>query len=159
MENYFIEYPVGAFHFAFAIIALLSGTSVLSFKKGTSLHKKIGYVYALSMLLLNVSALMIYRLFDGFGIFHYAAILSLATVIGGMVPALLRRPINSWFYLHFSLMYWSVMGLYAAFASEILTRVPETPFFGMVGIASGIIMLAAGLYFYKAKQRWKKHLS
>lgn len=156
MENYLIEYPVGAFHLAFAIIALLTGTTILCLKKGTSLHKKIGYIYAISMLLLNISALMIYRLFDGFGIFHYAALLSLATIIGGMVPALLRKPKKSWYSLHFSFMYWSVMGLYAAFASEILTRIPESPFLGMVGIATGVIMLAAGFYFNKVKPRWKE---
>mgnify|MGYP006270489875 CR=1 FL=1 len=32
-------------------------------------------------------------------------------------------------------MYWSVVGLYAAFAAEILTRIPDTPFLNMVGLA------------------------
>ena len=37
--------------------------------------------------------------------------------------------------MHFSFMYWSVRGLYAAFAAEVLTRIPEANFFGMVGIS------------------------
>ena len=155
MVDYIIEKPVGFIHLVSAIFALISGTMVLALQKGTSLHRKIGYVYAISMIIVNVTAFMIYRLFCGFGVFHIAAAISLATIIGGMVPILLRKP-KSWLTLHLSCMYWSVMGLYAAFVSEVLTRVPETPFFGMVGIATGAIMLSAGVYFYFAKPRWKE---
>jgi uncharacterized membrane protein len=156
MLEYFINYPIGTIHLLSSVISLAAGTVVLILQKGTVLHRKIGYVYATGMLVVNGTALVIYRLFDGFGIFHYAALLSLLTLVGGMVPVLLRKPENSWLNIHFSFMYWSVMGLYAAFASEVLTRVPETPFFGMVGIATGIIMTAAGVYFYYGKHRWEE---
>lgn len=155
MIDYIIEKPVGFIHLVSAILALISGTTVLALHKGTTLHRKIGYVYAISMIIVNVTAFMIYRLFGGFGIFHIAAVISLATIVGGMVPILLRKP-DSWLSLHLSCMYWSVMGLYAAFVSEIFTRVPETPFFGMVGIATGVIMFLAAAYFYNAKPRWEK---
>ena len=94
------------------------------------------------------------ELFEGSMIFHYAAILSLLTLIGGMVPAI-RRTNKNWVYQHFSLMYWSVIGLYAAFASEALTRIPETPFFGMVGIATALITLIGALFFIKCKKTWR----
>lgn len=58
--------------------------------------------------------------------------------------------------MHFSFMYWSVMGLYMAFAAEVLTRVPKTPFFRMVGLATGTIGFGAGWYFYSHKEKWVK---
>lgn len=155
MVEYIINKPIGFIHFVSAIVALCSGTTVLALKKGTQKHRKIGYVYAVSMIVVNITAFMIYRLFGGFGVFHIAAVVSLITIIGGMIPILLRKP-ESWLSLHLSCMYWSVMGLYAAFASEIFTRVPETPFMGMVGIATGLIMFSAGGYFYFAKPRWEE---
>lgn len=155
MYDYFVYSPTGLVHLIAATIALITGTLVLTKKKGTTKHKKIGYVYTISMLIVNITAFMIYRLFGGFGIFHIAALISLITLIGGMIPVLLRKP-ESWLTLHYSFMYWSVMGLYAAFVSEVLTRVPETPFFGMVGLATGVIMFAAGGYFYFGKHRWEQ---
>lgn len=100
------------------------------------------------MLVVNITAFLIYRLFGGFGVFHIAALVSLCTTIAGMVPVLWRKPEGGWLSLHLSFMYWSVMKLYAAFASEILTRVPDSPFFNMVSLATGLIMSIGGIYFY-----------
>lgn len=153
MEN-LVYSPTGFIHLIAAVIALITGTLVLSLKKGTKLHTKIGYVYVISMIIVNSTAFMIYRLFNGFGIFHMAALVSLLTVIAGMIPVLLRKPKKNWLDIHLAFMYWSVIGLYAAFVSEILTRVPETPFFGTIGIATTIIMIVAGLAFYMKKDKW-----
>lgn len=38
------------------------------------------------MTVLILTAFMIYRLFDGWGIFHYMTLLSLFTLLFGMVP-------------------------------------------------------------------------
>lgn len=144
----------GLIHFIAAIVALVTGTAVLIIKKGTKNHKTTGYVYTGSMLVVNITAFMIYRLFGGFGIFHIAAFVSLLTVAAGMVPALFRKPKGSWLTLHVSFMYWSVMGLYAAFVSEILTRIPSSPFFGTIGIVTALIMLLAGIGFQCKKGHW-----
>lgn len=106
--------------------------------------------------ILILTAFMIYRLFNGWGIFHYTTLFSLASILLGMIPIWTKKPKNSWKYFHFSFMYWSIMGLYAAFAAEILVRIPETPFFGMVGIATGVIMLVGGIAFGVNKSKWKK---
>ena len=149
----------GFIHLVSAVVALITGTAVLLLKKGSKLHIKLGYTYIGSMLLVNITAFMIYRLFGGFGIFHYAALVNLLTVLGGAIPAIFRIPKNNWYDLHFSLMYWSVVGLYGAFAAEILTRIPKTPFLGMVGLATTIIMLSGGLYFGYKKEEWEQLLS
>lgn len=154
--SYFFHDTIGLIHLLSACLALITGTMVLAMKKGTDKHTKIGYVYAVSMVVVVSTAFMIYRLFGGWGIFHWAALVSGITLAGGMIPVILRKPKSDWLELHFSFMYWSVLGLYAAFASEVLTRVPDSPFFGMVGIATGVIMLIGGGYFYYKKNRWEE---
>ena len=146
---------LGAFHLFSAFIAVLLGTIILTIKKGTKTHKLIGYGYVVSMLALNITALLIYRLFGGFGIFHIAALVSLGTIIMGMIPTI-RKKSKNWRVYHFIWMYWSVFGLYAALVSEILTRIPQTPFFSMVGLATGTVMLIGYVGFRTNKKKWVK---
>ena len=145
---------IGIVHLISSILALVFGTVVILGKKGTRTHKKWGYAYVVSMIGVNLSAFLIYKLFGGFGIFHVAALVSSLTLVGGMIPVLRKKNRKKSIFAHFAFMYWSVMGLYAAFASELLTRIPETPFFGMVGIATGIIMTIAYVFFYRNKKIW-----
>ena len=158
MEN-FVYSTTGWIHLTTSIIALITGTMILAMKKGTATHIKVGYIYVISMLIVVVTAFMIYRLFDGWGIFHCAAVVSGVTLAGGMVPVIFRRPKSGWPDLHFSFMYWSVMGPYAAFIAETLVRIPESPFFGMVGIGTGLVMLIGGIFFYCRKECWEKEFS
>ena len=146
----------GLVHLIASIVALVTGTLVLFMNKGTIRHKQIGYVYVISMGLLLLTSFMIYRLFNGWGAFHYAAIFSLVTIGLGMIPIWTKKPVNKWKYMHFSFMYWSVVGLYAAFAAEILTRIPGSSFFGMVGISFVIIMLVAAVCFGLKKSKWSR---
>jgi uncharacterized membrane protein len=47
-----------------------------------------------------------------------------------------------------------VLGLYAAFASELSVRIPERPFYTMVGIATGVIFLIGSVFiFWKERKR------
>ena len=99
---------------------------------------------------------MLYNLFGKWGIFHYFAIISSFTLILGMIPILVRNQIKNWAYLHFSFIYWSVIGLYAAFVSEMLTRIPEVPFYNMVGLATAGVMLVGGILFGINKAKWSR---
>ncbi len=148
--------PIGLIHLIASIIALIAGTWVILTQKGTAIHRKIGYVYALSMTVLIITAFMIYRLFGGFGIFHIAAIISTIALLGGMVPAILRKPEMKWLGLHYNFMYWSVMGLYAAFMAEILTRAPFVKGFTAVGLATLGVMGLANVFYLVYKKRWQK---
>ena len=112
-----VSNEIGLIHLTVSIFALVFGTWVLAARKGTRAHRRVGYAYAVSMILVLVTAFMIYRLFGRFGVFHMAAIVSTVTLLGGMIPVIRRRPVNSWLNLHFSFMYWSVFGLYAAFVA------------------------------------------
>jgi uncharacterized membrane protein len=156
---------IGLIHFIAAVFALIFGTWILVAEKGTASHRKIGYLYAFSMLVLIATAFMIYRLFGGFGVFHVLAIVSLITLVAGMIPAILRKPKN-WFGLHFSFMYWSVFGLYAAFMAEISVRLPikmmftsPKTFFTAVTIATIATMVIGEIIFLKNKKKWQEMFS
>ena len=122
--------------------------------KGTRRHRQIGWIYAVSMLLLNVTALMIYKLFGGFGPFHVAAIVSL----GGLVPAVISaRKAKSarlardlvargrWVERHYHWMTWSYVGLCAAAVSETATRLPIARPGPGAGLEFGIAVAVATL--------------
>ena len=153
MEN-IISGSVGGIHLIAAITAIISGTVVFVFPKGTQGHKRVGYIYIASMIPMLVSSFMLYNLFGSFGVFHMAAVLSSITLLGGMVPLLIKLPKKNGLYFHFAFMYWSVIGLYAAFFAEVFTRIPETPFYLMVGVASGLTFGIGGYIFKKRKAYW-----
>ena len=119
MLNEIIHSNIGWFHFITAVLAMLTGTIVLLNKKGTLFHKRIGYIYVISMLLLNISSFFIVN-FGGFSLFHFFAIVSLVSIFGGMIPTIKKG--KNWFGYHFYFMSWSVVGLYCAFWAEIGTR-------------------------------------
>jgi len=142
----------GLFHLIVAIISLITGTMVLLLKKGTKRHKQVGYLYAISMLMVNITAFMIYRLFGGFGIFHIFAIVSIVSISAGLVPVFFKIPQRGYMYYHYHFMYWSVFGLYAAFVSEMATRIPALRAINMLFFAIGITMFF-GYYFVRKKMK------
>ncbi|MDI9356389.1 MAG: DUF2306 domain-containing protein [Chitinophagaceae bacterium] len=163
--NNIVSGGIGLIHLIVSVIALIAGTYVLLNTKGTVKHKKIGYIYVISMILLNITAFMIYRLFGKFGIFHWFAVLSCVTLALGMLPILLKRP-KQYMYMHFNYMYWSVVGLYCAFCAEVLTRMPSifnipntrTLFGTLTAVSIFIVMLIASIIFGKNKINWKKQI-
>lgn len=149
-----ITSTTGYIHFIAGIFSLALGTTVLLANKGTQNHKRLGYLYVISMVVLNVTAFMIYRLFDGWGIFHWAALISTFSILAGMIPAIFLRHKKYWLPLHYTAMYWSVFGLYGAFVAESLVRIPDSPFFWMVGLAVFIVMAAGAIGFGYYKKHW-----
>jgi len=148
----------GLVHLIFSISAMITGALILFMVKGTEIHKKIGYAYTVSMLGCIITSFMIYRLFSGWGLFHYLSVVSAVSLIGGMIPAIIRKPKVSWIYLHFSFMYWSVVGLYAAFISEVFTRMPNAN----MTLFSVVLFVFFGLstfYFRKKKDAWGEQFS
>jgi uncharacterized membrane protein len=135
--------PFGLVHTLFGVAALMLGLALLSRRKGTRVHRTIGQGYVLSMLSLNITALMIYDLHGRFGPFHVASVVSLATVGAGFVPVYLRRPRVAWLQLHATLMCWSYVGLLAAFVSEVAVRVPGVGF-GVAVVAATVVVVAGG---------------
>jgi len=135
MFDNIIHSTIGWFHFITAILALLAGTIVLLNVKGTKFHKRVGYIYVVSMLGLNISSFFIIN-FGSFSLFHFFAIVSFFTVLAGMWAVWRRQ--KKWLVAHFYFMSWSVVGLYAALWSEIGTRFTTSmkDFWWMVALAT-----------------------
>jgi uncharacterized membrane protein len=133
----------GAVHTMLGLVALICGAVVLLRAKGTGVHRRIGRVYVAAMTCLNVTGLLIYDLYGHFGPFHVAALVSLATVAAGYVAIYLRRPRASWIEVHAIFFCWSYVGLWAAFVSEVVVRVPGVSF-NSGAIVGSVVAVAVG---------------
>jgi uncharacterized membrane protein len=137
-----LQHPLGLAHLAIALLAIVSGTLVLLSRKGTRRHRWLGRAYVCAMIGVNLTAFSIYELFGGFGLFHWMALASLLTVLGGYIPARSRKP--GWKTRHAYFMAGSYVGLIAALAAEILTRTPWLAFEHAVAVAS-FVVISVGL--------------
>jgi uncharacterized membrane protein len=152
----FVKSSLGWFHLATALLAMVAGAFVLATRKGTKRHKQVGFLYVFSMLLVCGSAMGIYRLTGTFGVFHITAIVGFLTLAGGIIPMLMKNIERKYKAVHIWFMYYSVLGLYAAFASELIVRIPDKPFYTMVGIATGSIFLIGTVFIFKKEKVWSK---
>lgn len=156
--NSLVHSLTGLIHLISAIMALITGTIVLFSTKGTRSHRITGYWYIVSMLILNGTAFGLFQLFGRFGPFHVAALVSLFSLLMGVLPLLNRQASNKWLFRHLTWMYYSVIGLYAAFASEIIVRIPGLPFTAMV-VTVSITVTGVGIFiFIKNHQSWIKNI-
>ena len=155
--NNLIHSPTGAFHVITALMALLSGTLILLIRKGTRNHKRWGYIFISSMLMVNGSAFFLYGLFGTFGPFHGAAVFSMASIIIGIHPLFNRRN-PRWLRRHLYGLYFSIFGLYAAFVSEILTRIIHGHFFLLIGLASVSVVSIGGVIITNKSEEWIRSL-
>ena len=143
---------IGVIHTILGFVALGCGVVVLLRPKGTRFHVILGRFYVVSMIGLNVTSFGIYNLFGTFGLFHWFALGSLATITGGMIPVLLRKRIKYWLHFHYHFMAWSYVGLLAATSNEafvhvtvlhaLAARIQWLPwiFAGLIGLAASIII-------------------
>lgn len=135
---------IGIIHTACGVAALTSGLGVLLRPKGTRGHRVLGWAYVASMGGLLATAFLIYRLFGGFGPFHWAAIAAAATLAGGLAAVRRRRPRVEWRERHAYLMSYSYLGLLAAMAAEIVTRVPGVEFAtGAAMVSTAVLAVGA----------------
>ena len=136
--------PPALAHVILGSAALLLGAGQFSLTKGTPLHRAVGASYVLCQFGLNLTALTIYRVFGGFGIFHVFALITLALLLVGFGAALLKRPRGRWLAYHYYFMGWSYVGLLAATATEVTTRLVQWPFAVAVGVPTVSVTLLGG---------------
>ena len=112
-------------HTFVCMLALVVGAMQLGSEKGTPAHAVRGNIYALSMVVVNVTALFIFDGEDalfrhgqppvvgkGFGFFHWLAVMTLAVTLFGRLAASLQR-IAFFAYAHpicMILSYWILVG-------------------------------------------------
>ncbi len=145
---------LGLVHVVFGLVALAAGTAVVLTRKGTRWHRTLGHMYLTTMIGLNVTGLFIFNLFGHFGPFHWLAVASLLTLIAGLVPVFTRRPRGRWLEWHAAFINGSYVGLVAATAAEITSRIPGTEeYFGLVvGLTSALIMGIGGFLIQRTMQ-------
>ncbi|MBX0290633.1 hypothetical protein K3G63_09305 [Hymenobacter sp. HSC-4F20] len=146
----------GLVHLLAALASLVLGTTVLLLPKSGPRHRRLGYAYVGSVVVMLVTCFGIYRQFHGFGIFHVAALLSTATLVVGMVPVLRRKPARSWQQLHLSFMYASVLELYVALVAEVLVRVPGLSFGEVVALSLATVLLPGAALFLRFWRGWHR---
>lgn len=144
----------GWIHFIAAILSLLSGTFILFRPKGDMLHKRSGYVYVASMIVVLVTSFMIYRLFNGFGIFHIFACISTFALTGGMLPMLKQNRTVKDLRQHAEVMGWSVVGLYCAFISETCSRLRFDYAMIVMGVGIGLCCILGSRLIKHSLQKY-----
>ena len=102
---------LGSLHVAAAVLALVTAALVLMRTKGTTAHVRLGRVYAVLLVLVDVVALLTYQDGVGPGPFHLLAVVSLATLTAALLWSPRRRGSRQ---THGILMIWSVAGLAGA---------------------------------------------
>ena len=131
-------------------MAVASGTAVALLTKGTKRHRLLGWAYLLTMLGLNATALVMYRLTGTFNFFHGAALLSLASLTLGMLPTRGRPFAGFLVARHAYFMSGSYVGVLAATAAEIAVRLPGFPFSTSV-IGATVLVCALGGWVMNAR--------
>jgi uncharacterized membrane protein len=155
--NTLIGSNTGLIHLISGIVALIFGGAVLLMKKGTQIHRKVGYVYVFSMAILLISSFLIYRLFGRFGVFHVFSLISTVSLLLGMLPMFKKIRTPKDYETHFKRMYWSVAGLYAAFAAESFVRIPKFGgFWQAVAWSFVLAFVVCFVAFIKMRPVWSR---
>lgn len=114
--------PLGWIHSLACLVALAAGPVGLMTRKGSPRHVLIGRAYMIAMIVLNLTALGIYRL----GVFffpHVLAIVTLVLIAAGWGSARLIRRHVAWRYVHLSSMILSYYLLIGGGVNEVYLRV------------------------------------
>jgi len=121
--NNWVHSITGGIHVVFSIIGLITGGYILLARKGTGKHKKIGYVFSIALLIVNISALFIYDFNDGkISVFHFLIPVSLFFMIYGMYPMIIKSRKKNKLVRHIIGMNGAAIGLWAAGATEYFVR-------------------------------------
>lgn len=126
-------FPLGWVHLIASLGALVVGIFVLLRPKGTPVHSRRGWVYAMCLLFTSITALGIYRR----GVFffpHWMAIVAPIITTVGILTARFRIPRTAWLHLHLTCLLTSFYILVAIGVNEIVLRVDvlrqSPPMFG-----------------------------
>jgi uncharacterized membrane protein len=119
-----MEQVLATGHVLAALSALGAGAAVLLLPKGTHVHRMIGSVYVLALVLVNVAALSLHRE-NTFGVFHALAVVSLVTIAAGLSPLLFGKRSPPVIASHAYGMTWSYAGLVAAGCGQLAVAVGQ----------------------------------
>ena len=148
-------FPLGWAHLVASLAALAVGILVLLRPKGTPVHRRLGRVYALALLVTNVKALGIYR--RGLFFFpHWLAIAALVVTTVGVLAAHFKVPRRAWLHVHLTCLLTSLYLLVGGGVNEAFLRVDalhrlaptlNSPAVGLTHLTVQILFLTLIVYF------------
>ena len=119
-----IFFPIfGTIHTVLTVLAILTGGYVLFKTRSKQISKVATLLYIPLMLLVNVMALLLLKLFH-YGPFHFLAYSLLAVTLSALLCLALWKSQLNWRYWHFLALVWSYMGLLTVFLSGYLVELP-----------------------------------
>lgn len=138
--------PLGWVHSLACLVALAAGAFIFVTKKGTRRHRLVGLAFVMSQIVLNVTALGVYRLGEFF-FPHVLAIATLVLIAIGWGSARLIRRHGAWKHVHLSGMILSYYMLIGGGVNEVYLRIDamrailsrEGP--QLIGMTHGVVML------------------
>ena len=140
------EQALATGHVVAAVSALLVGATVLLLPKGTPIHRAIGAVYVVALVLVDVAALSLHRE-STFGVFHALAVASLVTIAVGLAPLLLGRRSPPVVATHAYCMTWSYAGLVAAGCGQLAVAVGQGDG-AAVPVVIGTVLAISGVVIF-----------
>jgi uncharacterized membrane protein len=146
------EQAIATGHIVAAVSALLAGAAVLLRPKGTRMHRRIGTVYVVALVLVNVAALSLHRA-NSFGVFHALAVASLVTLAVGLSPLLLGKRSETVIVTHAYCMAWSYAGLVAAGCGQLAVAVGQNLSAWVVPVVIGTMLTASGVIIFARVRR------
>ncbi len=114
--------PLGWIHSLACLAALGFGAWVFATPKGAPTHRRLGRYYLIAQIVLNLTALGIYRL----GVFffpHMLALITLALIAVGWLAARFHKPPVVWKHVHLSAMILSYYMLIGGGVNEVYLRI------------------------------------
>jgi uncharacterized membrane protein len=144
-------------HVLAACSALLVGAAVLLLPKGTHVHRVVGTVYVLALVLVNVAALSLHRE-NTFGVFHVLAVASLVTIAVGLSPFIVGKRSAPVIATHAYCMAWSYAGLVAAGCGQVAAAVGEGDGSWGVPVVIGIVLSISGVVIFARVPSTVEHM-
>jgi uncharacterized membrane protein len=125
---------MGWLHSIACIVALIAGTIVMTARKGTRSHRRLGWWYAGAMAVQAVTIMAVYRfdILPGripkvgphiFGMFHWMAVASFIAVALAILAATRQRRSAIWAHVHAQAMLFSYYLLMGGLINEAIVRV------------------------------------
>lgn len=137
-------------HTIFSVLAILVGIIFL-IPKGTKKHKKLGYVYAVSMLICLITSFGLFNLWDSFGVYHVLSIVSFLTLLIALYFPLFGRKGKRWIIQHSIWMGYSYVGLIMAAGSHLFGLVPDWPNWLRIGLFWALPYILGSILIFRNK--------
>jgi uncharacterized membrane protein len=141
-----VEQAIATGHVLAAVSALGAGAAVLLSMKGTHVHRLMGAVYVVALVLVNVAALSLHRE-STFGAFHALAVASLVTIAVGVSPLLVGKRSPAVLATHAYCMTWSYAGLVAAGCGQLTVALDPGGAWVVPATIATVLMLGGVVIF------------